>query len=293
MKPEETEERAQCPVCPHRCKIPEGKRGRCRARGTRNGKIIPLNYGIATSLAIDPIEKKPLKRFYPGSDILSVGSFGCNLNCPFCQNWEISMSDGREYGMTGDRERARHYIAPEALADMAERLRGRGNIGAAFTYNEPLIGYEYVVDTARLLREKDLKVVLVTNGCVNAEIADEVLPWTDALNIDLKSFRAEVYRDTLGGDLETVKAFIAKAAARCHVELTSLIVPGMNDSEEEMRAMTEWIASLAGGDDIPLHITRFFPRYKVRDKRPTDREVLMCLVDVAREKLKYVYPGNI
>ena len=293
MKSEETEGRARCPVCPHRCLIPEGKAGRCRARGTRNGKVVPLNYGIATSLALDPIEKKPLKRFYPGSGILSVGSFGCDLNCPFCQNWEISMSDGSEYGLNETDGGSGNYIAPEDLADMAERLRGRGNIGVAFTYNEPLIGYEYVLDTAKLLREKDLKVVLVTNGCVNAEIAEQILPYTDALNIDLKSFRADIYRDTLGGDLETVKAFIAAAAARCYVELTSLIVPGMNDTEEEMRAMTAWIAALPGGEDIPLHVTRFFPRYKVRDKRPTDREVLLHLVDAAKEKLKYVYPGNI
>ena len=133
MKSEETEGRARCPVCPHRCLIPEGKAGRCRARGTRNGKVVPLNYGIATSLALDPIEKKPLKRFYPGSGILSVGSFGCDLNCPFCQNWEISMSDGSEYGLNETGGGSGNYIAPEDLADMAERLRGRGNIGVAFT----------------------------------------------------------------------------------------------------------------------------------------------------------------
>ncbi len=259
----------------------------------RNGRVVPLNYGIVTSLALDPIEKKPLKRFFPGSGILSVGSFGCNLNCPFCQNWEISMSDGREYGLNETGDVSANYIAPENLTAMAERLRNRGNIGVAFTYNEPLIGYEYVLDTAKLLRGKDLKVVLVTNGCLNMEIADQILPYTDALNIDLKSFRADIYRNTLGGDLETVKEFIAAAAAQCHVELTCLIVPGMNDAEEEMRAMTQWISSLPGGEDIPLHVTRFFPRYRVRDKKPTDRAVLLHLADVAREKLKYVYPGNI
>ncbi|MBR4393055.1 MAG: AmmeMemoRadiSam system radical SAM enzyme [Oscillospiraceae bacterium] len=282
---------AVCPVCPHRCRIPEGKTGKCRARGTKDGKVVPLNYGFATSLALDPIEKKPLKRFYPGSRILSIGSYGCNLNCPFCQNWEISMSDGSEFRRS--KRAAENVFEPDVLADMAEQLTERGNIGVAFTYNEPLISYEFVRDTAKLLREKDLKTVLVTNGCVNGEIAEEVLPLTDALNIDLKSFQDEVYRKMLGGDLETVKRFIAKAAEQCHVELTSLIVPGMNDSEDEVRAMSQWIASLPGGDEIPLHITRFFPRYKVTDRKPTDRALLLRLVDVAREQLQYVYPGNI
>ena len=282
---------AVCPVCPHRCRIAEGKTGRCRARGTRDGSVVPLNYGLVTSLALDPIEKKPLARFYPGSRILSVGSYGCSLNCPFCQNWEISMSDGQEF--RHGRRAEDNYVSPEALADMAEHLRLQRNIGVAFTYNEPLISYEYVMDTARLLREKDLKVVLVTNGCVNDEIADAVLPLTDALNIDLKSFQDDVYRNILGGNLAAVKNFIAKAAEQCHVELTSLIVPGMNDSEEEIRAMTQWIASLPHGEEIPLHITRFFPRYRMQDRNPTEKAVILELVEIARQQLKYVFPGNI
>ena len=282
---------AVCPVCPHRCRIAEGKTGRCRARGTRDGSVVPLNYGLVTSLALDPIEKKPLARFYPGSRILSVGSYGCSLNCPFCQNWEISMSDGQEF--RHGRRAEDNYVSPEALADMAEHLRLQRNIGVAFTYNEPLISYEYVMDTARLLREKDLKVVLVTNGCVNDEIADTVLPLTDALNIDLKSFQDDVYRNILGGNLAAVKNFIAKAAEQCHVELTSLIVPGMNDSEEEIRAMTQWIASLPYGEEIPLHITRFFPRYRMQDRNPTEKAAILKLVEIARQQLKYVFPGNI
>ena len=282
---------AVCPVCPHRCRIAEGKTGRCRARGTRDGSVVPLNYGLVTSLALDPIEKKPLARFYPGSRILSVGSYGCSLNCPFCQNWEISMSDGQEF--RHGRRAEDNYVSPEALADMAEHLRPQRNIGVAFTYNEPLISYEYVMDTARLLREKDLKVVLVTNGYVNDEIADTVLPLTDALNIDLKSFQDDVYRNFLGGNLAAVKNFIAKAAEQCHVELTSLIVPGMNDSEEEIRAMTQWIASLPHGEEIPLHITRFFPRYRMQDRNPTEKAAILKLVEIARQRLKYVFPGNI
>ncbi len=282
---------ATCTVCPHRCRIAEGKTGRCRARGTRAGKVTALNYGVVTSIALDPIEKKPFARFFPGSRILSVGSYGCNLNCPFCQNWEISMSDGtalRQGGKIPSR-----LISPEALTNLAEQLREKGNIGLAFTYNEPLISYEYIVDTSQLLRERDLKVVLVTNGCVCEETADQVLPFADALNIDLKCFREETYRKRLGGDLRTVKSFIEKAAALCHVELTCLIVPGMNDSEEEIREMAGWISSLPDGESIPLHVTRFFPRYKMTDGKPTDRQTLLRLIEAARESLKYVYPGNL
>lgn len=282
-----SEEKRSCPVCPHRCSLSEGMTGLCRARGMRDGQIVALNYGIVSSLTLDPIEKKPLARFYPGSVILSVGSFGCNLRCPFCQNWEISMSDGEEYSRREDR-----YYSPERLTALAEKLRAWGNIGVAFTYNEPLIGWEYVFDTAQLLRQKGLKTVLVTNGCVNEEIAETLLPLVDALNIDLKCFRAETYQKLLGGDLETVKHFIARAAERCHVELTTLIVPGMNDSPEELRALAEWVASLPGGEEIPLHLTRFFPRYRMTDRRATERESVLRLVSVARERLRYVYPGN-
>ncbi len=286
---EGAEQKVVCGLCPRRCAIEEGKNGRCRARGTRDGKNVPLNYGVVSSLALDPIEKKPLRRFLPGSSILSVGSFGCNLHCPFCQNWEISMTDGStSFGGEG-----RRCLSPEMLANMADALRAGGNIGVAFTYNEPLICYEYARDTARLLRERNLKTVLVTNGCFTEQTADEILPYVDALNIDLKSFRPEIYTDLLGGDLETVKGFIRKAAASCHVELTTLIVPGMNDSEEEMRSLSAWVASLPGGREIPLHVTRFFPRYHMADREATGRGALLRLAAVAGEALKYVYPGNI
>jgi pyruvate formate lyase activating enzyme len=281
-----SDERKSCPVCPHRCALSEGQTGLCRARGMRDGEIVPLNYGVVSSLALDPIEKKPLARYHPGSVILSVGSYGCNLRCPFCQNWEISTTGG------DPAERENSFLPPEELAALAEKLRVRGNIGVAFTYNEPLICWEYVRDTAKLLRERELKTVLVTNGCVREEIADKVLPYTDALNIDLKCFRAETYEKLLGGDLETVKRFIARAAENCHVELTTLIVPGMNDGEEEIRALTAWVASLPGGGEIPLHLTRFFPRHRMTDRRATGRESVLRLVSLARQRLRWVYPGN-
>ena len=282
----------QCSVCPHACTLPPGATGRCRARkhyteGIHEGMIFPVNYGIVTSLALDPIEKKPLNLFYPGSWILSVGSFGCNLNCPFCQNHSISASNGNEF-MTED-----NRLSPEELVRIAVDTSSRGNIGIAFTYNEPLIGYEYVLDTSKLAREAGLKTVLVTAGCVNKPIADKVLPYIDALNIDLKSFSPKVYKDTLGGDLDTVSGFIETACTMCHVELTTLIVPGMNDTEEEMTEICDYIASLPGGTDIPLHISRFFPRHRMTDRPPTDVDTILKLYRLAGTKLKHVYPGNI
>ncbi|MCR5421206.1 MAG: AmmeMemoRadiSam system radical SAM enzyme [Lachnospiraceae bacterium] len=281
----------QCDVCPHRCKLKPNTTGRCRARkhiiDDTGNKIIPVNYGMITSLALDPIEKKPLKHFYPGSYILSAGSFGCNLNCPFCQNHEISASNG------ADLTPANNYLSVEELINLAIKSKAQGNIGIAFTYNEPLIGYEYVIDVAKSARTNGLKTVLVTAGCVNEPIADRVLPYIDALNIDLKSYNKNIYSDTLGGDLDTVKAFISKAANTCHVELTTLIVPGMNDSAKEMSEICRFTTSLPGGKNIPLHITRFFPRYRMTDKKPTDISLILSLTELAGKYMNYVYPGNI
>ena len=272
---------AVCPVCPHHCLLAEGQTGRCRARKNREGKIVSINYGKLTSLMLDPIEKKPLRRFFPGSRILSVGSFGCNLACPFCQNYEISMADS---GQAHWQE-----VTPEALAGLAQEYQSYGNIGVAFTYNEPLVGYEFVRDTARLVRERGMKNVLVTNGCAEPLVLEELLPYVDAMNIDLKGFAGEWY-ERLGGDLETVKRFIARAAQDCHVELTTLIVPGENDSEEEMDREARWIASLDW--EIPLHVTRFFPQYRMADKEPTPVERVYRLRNTAAQWLRYVYVGN-
>lgn len=273
--------RKVCTVCMHHCALLEGQYGRCRARKNENGKIISVNYGKVTSAMLDPIEKKPLARFYPGSKILSVGSFGCNLFCPFCQNHEISMARSENTGW--------RMMRPEELADLAEDCRGRGNIGVAFTYNEPLAGYEFVRDTARLVHERGMKNVLVTNGTAKLPVLEELLPYIDAMNIDLKGFTEEYYRK-LGGSLETVKEFIRRAAKECHVELTTLIVPGENDSAEEMEREAEWIASV--DSEIVLHVTRFFPRYRMTDRKATDVEEVYRLRDAAGKYLKYVYTGN-
>lgn len=271
---------SSCELCFHHCQLDEGQTGACRARVNRGGQIVPLNYGKLTALALDPIEKKPLRRFRPGSVVLSVGSFGCNLRCPFCQNAEIAAA--------GAEIPAREY-PPEALVREALHLRSRGNIGVAYTYNEPLVGYEYVRDCAALVREAGMVNVLVTNGTVEEGPWRALLPLLDAVNIDLKGFTEKWYR-TLGGDLETVKRSVVLAVQNCHVEVTTLIVPGENDREEEMRALSGWLASVS--PDIPLHVSRFFPRHHMTDRPPTPVETVYRLADVARKKLQFVYTGN-
>ena len=278
---------AQCEVCFRQCRLEEGQTGFCGARENRGGMIIPKSYGQLTAIALDPIEKKPLARFFPGSMILSVGSFGCSMACPFCQNHEIARPE--EVPRT-------QYVTPEELAKAAVRLKRQGNIGVAYTYNEMTTAYEYIRDTAKLVRAQGMKNVLVTNGNVRAEVLKTFLPYIDAMNVDLKCFSEKAYREVLSGDLPTVKEFIrlAAEAEHCHVELTTLIVPGMNDAEEEMREACRWIASLAGGAGrkIPLHVTRFFPRFRMSGGRPTPVRTVYRLADVARETLEYVYTGN-
>ena len=273
--------RTVCGVCMHRCSLEPGQKGFCRARINDGGRIVCENYGRIASMALDPIEKKPLRRFRPGSLILSVGSFGCNLSCPFCQNHEISMADRQSVESAA--------ISPQDLADEALRWKERGNAGVAFTYNEPLVGWEFVRDTAVLVKEYGMDNVLVTNGCAALPVLEELLPFTDAMNIDLKGFDEAYYRK-LGGSLATVKSFIARAAAGCHVELTTLIVPGENDDPAMMEEEAKWIASLNPG--IPLHVTRFFPRYRMQERTPADVESVYRLAEAAGRYLDYVYVGN-
>ena len=272
--------KVSCGLCFHRCALEEGQTGLCRARANRGGQVVPLSYGRLTALALDPIEKKPLRRFFPGSRVLSAGSFGCNLRCPFCQNAEIAWA--------GDGCPTRVF-SPEDLTDQALRLRSRGNIGLAYTYNEPLVGYEYVRDCAALVRKAGMVNVLVTNGTIEEAPWEALLPLIDAVNIDLKGFTEGWYR-RLGGDLETVKRAIALAAGYCHVEVTTLVVPGENDSGEEMRALSRWLASVS--PDIPLHVSRFFPRHQMADRGPTPVDTVCRLAEIAREQLRYVYTGN-
>lgn len=270
-----------CQVCMHHCNLESGQFGLCRARKNQGGAVVCANYGHITSLALDPIEKKPLRMFYPGKMILSVGSYGCNLRCAFCQNYQISMTGGDVADFT--------YLSPAELAAKAAAARNMGNIGVAFTYNEPLVGWEYVRDTAKLVRAEGMKNVLVTNGTARLEVLEEILPYIDAMNIDLKGFREEYYRE-LGGDLQVVKEFIARSFVDCHVELTTLIVPGKNDSASDMENEARWIASIS--NEIPLHITRFFPRYRMLNAQATAVEEVYRLAETARKYLKNVFVGN-
>lgn len=269
-----------CEICPHHCRLSIGEIGKCRARFNDGEKIMALNYGEITSIALDPIEKKPLYKFFPSSRILSVGSYGCNLNCPFCQNHEISMADSSF---------PTRKITPEQLAALAKELIPQKNIGVAFTYNEPFISYEFIRDTSEILHKMNLKSVLVTNGTVSSGALRKILPLIDAMNIDLKGFSQEIY-DKLGGNFETVRKTVEISAQNCHVEITSLIVPTMNDSAEEMDKEAAWIAQIS--ENIPLHISRFFPRYKITNIAPTPIKTIYELVEVAKRHLNFVYAGN-
>jgi pyruvate formate lyase activating enzyme len=283
---------AVCEVCFRRCSPAEGERGACGARISRGGSIRPVYYGKLSSLALDPIEKKPLAHFYPGSMILSAGSLGCNLHCPFCQNHEIAQAEGGRFGVRTDE------VSPEKLTELAEYYRRRGNIGIAFTYNEPLVGYEYVRDTAKLAHGKGMKCVLVTNGTASLSVLEELAPYIDAMNIDLKGFTDRYYREVLKGDRGMTMEFIREAVKQCHVELTTLIVPGENDTGAEMLELSGWIAGLRDvyggkpGRDIPLHVSRFFPRYRMTDRAATEPGKVYELVETARKNLRFVHPGN-
>lgn len=277
-----------CEVCPRLCRIAEGGTGFCGARGvlinpdTGEKSVVSINYGKLTSIALDPVEKKPLRHFHPGKMILSVGSFGCNLICPWCQNHNISRAKENDVGV--------QELKPAELAVLAEKYAAAGSIGVAFTYNEPLVGYEYAKDTSQILKERGLKSVLVTNGYMNTSLFLEMLPFIDAMNIDLKSVREDFYKK-IGGRLDVVKENIKSAARRCHIEITCLLINGENDSEAEMEEMADFIASISS--EIPFHISRFFPRYRMTEHEETDIESMEKFKKIVKGKLKYVYLGNI
>jgi pyruvate formate lyase activating enzyme len=266
----------KCLLCPHHCLIAEGQTGRCLARRQREGRLIAEGYGRISSLSMDAVEKKPLYHFHPGSQILSAGSYGCNMRCAFCQNSAISQ----------ERAATKFYEPRELLRVALSQPR---NLGLAFTYNEPLINMEYLLDTAPLLREAGLKVVLVTNGLIAAAPLIDLLPLVDALNIDVKGF-SEAYYRRLGGDLPAVRQTLEAAAARCHVEVTALVIPGENDDARDMEALTDWLAAIS--PEIPLHVNRFFPRYRMKDKPPTPPQTLNALAAIARRRLRHVHIGN-
>lgn len=270
----------QCLLCPHVCVIPENGKGLCRVRQNRSGTLELLNYGKVTAIALDPIEKKPLKLFQPQTSILSLGTFGCNLACRFCQNWSIAQTD----------ETATEYLAPGEAVELALKLAARGNIGIAYTYSEPLMWYEYVLDTAKLARDAGLENVLVTNGYLNPKPLKKLLPYIDAVNLDIKAYTEGFYHDMCRGSLAPVLRNARIIAGYCHLEITTLIIPGMNDSPEEIGNLASWIAQI--DKDIPLHLSRYFPNYRLNIP-PTPLSTLKAAGDKAKESLKHVFLGNV
>lgn len=272
--------KVQCILCPHNCIISEDKIGICRIRKNIDGKLYSLTYNEFTSVAMDPIEKKPLYHFYPGSEILSFGTVGCNLRCQFCQNWEISQQD---FGAIPTRT-----ISPDEAVRLAKTS---DSLGISYTYNEPLINYEWLFETAKLAQEYNLKNVLVTNGYLNEEPLEKLLPYIDAANVDVKSFRNESYRKICGGSLDAVLRNVEIMVKRKkHIELTNLLIPTLNDSTEEIEDLTDWIYAL--DKEIPLHFSRYYPCYKM-EIPATPVSTLEKARKIALKKLKYVYLGNV
>jgi pyruvate formate lyase activating enzyme len=272
----------QCQLCPHQCILLPDQHGRCNTRVNRSGKLYTESYGILSAISSDPIEKKPLYHFFPGKPILSIGSFGCNLSCDFCQNCEISQITPQLFS---------HHATRDPWDIVGKALLQKGNIGLAYTYNEPSVFYEYVLRCAALIKENGRSNVMVTNGYINKAPLEALLPYMDAFNVDLKSFREEFYHTRSKAHVQPVLDTISRIAkSENHLELTFLIIPGFNDSESEWTDMINWINSYCG-DDVILHVSRYFPHYKLRNP-PTPLKTLQRFIDLAGERIRYLYPGN-
>jgi pyruvate formate lyase activating enzyme len=269
--------RVMCVLCPHHCKLKDGQSGICMGRVNEKGKLYSKNYGEIVSAAVDPIEKKPLYHFYPGSVILSVGPNGCNFRCPYCQNWEISQTEVHT-----------SFVSP---ADLVKAARKDDSIGIAYTYAEPLIWYEYVLECSKLAKEAGLVNVLVTNGFVEEKPLRELLQFVDALNIDLKSIRESFYKKLCKASVAPVLATCQIAKETSHVEITNLVIPGENDSEADIRELTGWVADKLG-KETPLHFSRYFPHYKM-SAPPTEEETLRKAYQIGKKSLYYCYLGNL
>ena len=270
--------KVHCHLCPYNCMISSGLRGACGVRINRDGTLYTEVYNRTTSIALDPIEKKPFYHYHPGEKILSLGTKGCNLHCQFCQNWHISQEiDNPTEEITS--------------IQVIEQAKEAGSFGIAYTYNEPFIWYEFVLETAKLAKKAGLENVLVTNGYVNMPPLEGMLPYIDAMNIDLKAFDNDFYVKICKGSLKPVLEVIKRSQKDCHIELTNLLIPTLNDSEDMIRRMVDWISANLGGD-VPLHFSRYFPCYKMT-LPPTPVETLKKAEKIAKEKLKYVYLGNI
>ncbi len=269
--------RVRCLLCPHSCVIPDGRTGICRIRKNDAGTLTATMYAECTSAAMDPIEKKPLYHFCPGTKILSLGTNGCNFKCPWCQNWEISQQTSPTFSLT-----------PE---EAVREAKSRSSVGIAYTYNEPLVWFEYVRDTAELAREAGLKNVLVTNGFINPEPFEQLLPLIDAMNIDIKSIRPEFYREFVGANLDPVLLTAKRASKATHVEITNLIIPGHSDSIDDLQNLAKWISDNLG-PETPTHLSAYFPSYKFTAP-PTRPDQLEKARELFLRHLNYVYVGNV
>ncbi|MGC9308136.1 MAG: AmmeMemoRadiSam system radical SAM enzyme [Thermoplasmatota archaeon] len=275
--------RVQCHLCPHECIIAEGKRGICGVRENQDGRLISLIYASCSSVHPDPIEKKPLYHFHPGTSALSLGTVGCNLRCLHCQNFSISEADPDEYRMT--------ELSPEQAAETAKR---HGCQGIAYTYNEPSIWWEYTYDSAEVAKHEGLYTAYVTNGFTSQEAIREIAPVLDAANIDVKSMSDDFYRDICGARLQPVldacKTYLEEDV---HIELTYLVIPGHNDRQEDITAFSNWVPEELG-PGIPVHFSAFYPAHRMTDVPRTTKQQLLDAYDIAREAgLQYVYLGNI
>jgi len=275
-----SDNKLECTLCPHYCKLAAGKSGICGVRKNTGEKIELLTYGVISGYSLDPVEKKPLYHFFPGHNVLSIGSYGCNMKCDFCQNFNIS-------------QKIPESLFPEAtpLKIVKAAIAAENNIGVAFTYNEPIIWFEFMRDTSLLAKSKGLYTVMVSNGYVNSEPLSEIIQFIDAFNIDLKAFNNNFYRKLTGSDIEPVKNSLKQIAREGkHLEVTTLIIPGQNDKESEMQLQSEWIAGELG-KNVPLHLSKYFPMHK-RDDPATSQETLSSLFEIASKNLNHVYMGN-
>ena len=276
------QKKVRCQLCPHYCLIDDGKSGICLVRKNIGGDLFSENYEKLSAISTDPIEKKPLYHFYPGKKILSIGSVGCNLKCKFCQNYEISQVTIDEFAFL------KSYTSEE-MVQMA--LENPENLGLAYTYNEPIIWYEFVLETARLAHQNGLKNVLVSNGFINPEPLSKLIESVDAFSIDLKGFTEEFYKNLTSSSLAPVLKSIKQIRdAGKHIELTNLVITGLNDDDEKFKEMIDWIAEEIGEDTV-LHISRYFPMFKIKNL-PTPESKLESLYEIARRKLQFVYLGN-
>ena len=268
--------KVQCLLCPHYCVIPQGEIGICRGKENINGKLFAINYGKTVTVSIDPIEKKPLYHFLPGTNILSIASNTCNFKCKFCQNYHISQFDAPTYDIT-----------PQILLDYCIK---HGINEVAYTYTEPITWYEFILNSSKFLKKHNIKTVMVTNGFINKKPLLELLPYIDAMNIDLKSMDDTFYQNLCNGRLQPVLDTIKTAFGKTHIEITNLLITNENDSEENIKKLIDFIASVS--KDIPVHFSKYYPTYQMHNQA-TSESTLYMAKELAKNKLNYVYLGNI